>query len=177
MRRFLRPLAALFARAPAASETPPTAMDAFAELRRHAVIGWDLDMTLLGHPAAAAMHDFIRATPDIRHLIVTFRANGTQERIWSDLAAQPHSAGPTSFAAVLTIDDALASGFQRLHRHRAAGLYAGPHSPTEIAYLSWKGQACASWGASVLIDDMTEHVSLGCTTHGIELRHPDVFRF
>lgn len=158
------------------SPQPVTTSSAFNALRGHATIAWDLDMTLIGHPASDALHDFIRATPHIRHVIVTFRSNNIRDTVWADLACLPTAAPRHCFLAAETIDDALADRFQRLRRYRAQGLYAGPPSPAERLYLHWKGEACARWGATVLIDDMTDHVKLGCTASGIQLLHPDVFR-
>lgn len=153
--------------------TPP---DLFGPLRSHATIGWDLDMTLVGHPASGALHAFIRDTPHIRHVIVTFRPTSTRDSVWVDLARLPSAPGAHCFVAAETIDDGVAAAFQRLRRWRAQGLYAGPASPAETLYLCWKGEVCARWGATVLVDDMTDHVSLGCAINGIQLLHPDTFR-
>ena len=146
--------------------------DPFAELRRHAVIAWDLDDTLIGHPASPALHAFIRATPDIRHLIVTFRSHRVAETIWRDLKGPEREL----FFAAETIDDEVAAQYQRLHRQRATGLFAGPLCAAELVYLLWKGAVCARRGAGVLVDDLTEQVRLGCARHGIVLLHPDAFR-
>ena len=142
-----------------------------ADLRTHGCIGWDLDNTLIGHPAAPLMHDFIRAHPGIRHLLITFRS--TADAIGPDLAAQAGSVAAAQFEVIETIDPELAANFQRLQRQRAKGLYAGPMAFCELEYRSWKGRVCARHGATLLIDDMTDHVSLGCERHGITLLHPD----
>jgi hypothetical protein len=143
----------------------------FAVLRQHRCIGWDLDNTLLGHRASDKLHDFIRASPDIRHLLITFRtAQGT---IWTDLASQQRAVSADSFSVVETMDPVLATNFMRLQRQRAQGLYAGPMAFCELEYRSWKGRVCARHGASLLIDDMTDYVSLGCERHAISLLHPD----
>lgn len=141
----------------------------------HGVIAWDVDLTLIGHPASPWMHDFIRRTPQIRHLVVSFRAHGAELSVWDDLEGVPGAAARSCFAALHTIDHDLAARFQRLARHRRAGLYAGPPCPDEMRYLTWKGRICAEAGAGVLIDDMTEHVRLGCEAHGVALLHPDAF--
>lgn len=148
-----------------------TREEGFERLRRHRCIGWDLDNTLLDHPASPAMHDFIRAAPDITHLIITFRTS--QATIWSDLAQLANAAPPSCFAAVETMDPALSASFLRLQQQRQRGLYAGPMAFCELEYRSWKGRVCARHGAGLLIDDMTEHVSPGCERHAITLLHPD----
>jgi hypothetical protein len=165
--------AKLWRRADPAATAAPVAADRFAVLRGHAVIAWDLDDTLLGHAASAAMHDFIRTTPGIRHLIVTFRATPNLASIWADLAGV--SMTEASFVVAETIDETLSAAFLRLQRSRRAGLFAGPLTQLELIYLGWKGAVCSSWGATVLIDDMTEHVRRGCETHGVLLLHPDMF--
>lgn len=152
------------------------ASDAFTGLQCHTTIGWDLDLTLIGHPASDALQDFIRATPHIRHILVTFRPTSTRDTIWTDLARFAALPLAQCFLAVETIDDDVSVTFQRLQRYRAQGLYSGPPSPVEALYLQWKGVVCARWGASVLVDDMTDHVRLGCVAHGIRLLHPDAFR-
>ncbi len=159
-------------------EAGPTPMpnDRFGALRTHAAIGWDLDLTLIGHPASASLHAFIRDTPHIRHAIITFRPTSMRDSVWADLARLPSAPPATSFVGVDTIDDTVAAAFQRLRRWRAQGLYAGPPCPAEALYLRWKGDVCARLGATVLVDDMTDHVRAGCEAHGIQLLHPDVFR-
>ena len=160
LRRILRP-------------PPPAdpAADPFAVLHDHAVIAWDLDDTLVGHRAAQAMAAYIRATPEKRHVIVTFRGASQRDRVWRDLAPLDRS----HFAALETTDDAEAALVQRLLRQRARGLLAGPETAEETAYLHWKGRVCARLGASVLVDDMTELVRQGCAAHDILLLHPDRF--
>ena len=144
---------------------------AFDQLRRYRCIGWDLDNTLIGHPASAEMHAFIRAAPHITHLLITFRTEPAS--VWPDLERFPNAAGRACFKGVETMEPGLAVAFQRLQRQRQLGLYAGPMAFCELEYRSWKGRICARHGAELLIDDMTDHVSPGCERHGIILLHPD----
>jgi hypothetical protein len=44
----------------------------FSILDGHAAIGWDFDNTLIGHAKSQAIHEYIRAHPEKRHVIVTF---------------------------------------------------------------------------------------------------------
>jgi hypothetical protein len=149
----------------------PARVSVLDRLRRYRCIGWDLDDTLIGHPASPAMHDFIRTTPEITHLIITFRT--AADSVWPDLARAAVALPPSCFKTVETMDPALAAGFLRLQRQRQLGLYAGPMAFCELEYRSWKGRTCARHGAELLIDDMTDHVSPGCERHGITLLHPD----
>ncbi len=138
-------------------------------------IAWDFDLTLVGHKAGRKMHEFIRATPQTEHLIVTFRSHGMQHAIWEDLAQETDAVNRTHFSNAFNIDDGLADAAARLRRQRERRVYAGPESPVERAYRHWKGLVCARAGASVLVDDRTEDVAPGCAAFGIVLVHPDVF--
>jgi len=145
------------------------------QLQRHAVLAWDFDDTLVGHHASPAMHRYIAHTPQTRHLIITFRAQGLHTRLWNDLAAATRLIGQTHFERAIHLDDHLSDTVQRLRRLRARNLYAGPDSPAERAYRHWKGMICAQIGAGLLIDDRTDDVQPGCAAFGVELLHPDAF--
>jgi hypothetical protein len=147
----------------------------FELLRGMHALAWDLDDTLIGHPAAPAMYDFIAANPQIAHHIVTFRALGAETRIWTDLAAATQIVGRAHFGRAINVDDNLAGLVARLRRNRASRLFAGPEGPAERAYRHWKGMICAQIGAGALIDDRTDDVTPGCTAFGILHLHPDVF--
>lgn len=158
-------------------DTVTTALprDGFAVLRQHRAIGWDLDGTLLGHSAAPRLHAFIRAHPGLRHVIVTFRSRGLATMLWHDLAAAPTAPPPSSFEAALSMDDDIFTSFHSLRRLRDLGRHAGPPTPVEACYLTWKGRLCAEHGLTVLVDDMTDLVRPGCERHQVTLLHPDDF--
>ena len=147
----------------------------FELLRGMRAVAWDFDDTLVGHPAADAMHNFIAANPQIVHHIVTFRSQSAQAQIWDDLARQTQRVGKAHFERAINVDDALAALVGRLRRHRASRLFAGPEGPAERAYRHWKGMICAQIGAGALIDDRTDDVAPGCAAFGILHLHPDVF--
>lgn len=147
----------------------------FELLRGMRALAWDFDDTLVGHPAAALMHDFIAANPQIAHHIVTFRSQGAEARIWEELAAATQIVGREHFDRAINVDDNLAALVGRLRRHRASRLFAGPEGPAERAYRHWKGMICAQIGAGALIDDRTDDVAPGCDAFGILHLHPDVF--
>ena len=152
-----------------------TVQAALRHLRAARRIAWDFDLTLVGHKAGRRMHDFIRATPQTEHLIVTFRSHGAQSMIWEELAQETDTINRNHFSQAFNIDDGLADAAARLRRQRERRVYAGPESPVERAYRHWKGLVCARAGASVLVDDRTEDVAPGCAAFGIVLVHPDVF--
>lgn len=155
----------------------------FALLDRHDAIGWDFDGTLIRHARSDAMHAWIRANPHKKHVIVTFRTFGWQERIWEHLAdAYPQAPARELFQDVIHIDQNLFVAVDSeqdpridLHRrHDALRTIDGRIYITEIQpYLHWKGEACLKHGLSILVDDMRDLVLPGCTTHGIEYLHPD----
>jgi len=147
----------------------------FAALRAHPIIAWDFDQTLFGHSASPVLHDFIAAHRQLRHVIVTFRSQTSEARLWADLASATSVIGRDHFSAVAMMEDDLAQSAQRLRRNRRQGLYAGPFSPAERAWRLWKGQACRDLSAGVLVDDQHEDVADGCALHGIVLLHPDQF--
>ena len=147
----------------------------FELLRGMRAVAWDFDDTLVGHPAAAAMHGFIAANPQIVHHIVTFRSQGAEERIWEDLGRETQLVGPGHFDRAINVDDKLAALVARLRRHRASRLFAGPEGPAERAWRHWKGMICAQIGAMALIDDRTDDVAPGCAAFGILHLHPDAF--
>ena len=148
---------------------------ALRHLRTARRIAWDFDLTLVGHQAGRVMHDFIRSTPHIEHLIVTFRSHGSQSVIWDELSRETDLVGRNNFLCIYNIEDNLAETTARLRRQRERRLYAGPDSPAERAYRYWKGLVCAKVGASILVDDRTEDVAPGCMAFGIVLIHPDAF--
>ena len=154
---------------------PATSPSALQHLDGASRIAWDFDLTLVGHKAGRVMHDFIRATPHVEHLIVTFRSHGNQALIWHDLAKETDTIGPSHFTGTFNIDDALADATSRLRRQREKLLFAGPETPAERAYRHWKGLVCARNGASILVDDRIEDVEPGCSAFGIVLIHPDAF--
>ncbi|MCW3476742.1 hypothetical protein [Limobrevibacterium gyesilva] len=147
----------------------------FTELRRHRAIAWDFDDTLIGHRSSPLLHAFIRSHRHIRHVIVTFRSHGMQHGVWHDLAAYAAAPEPACFDAILNIPDETYEAFERIFRWREAGLYVGPMTEAERSYLGWKGAVCAQHGLTILIDDNTAHVRLGCDKHEIALFHPDQF--
>lgn len=139
----------------------------FATLLEHDSIGWDADGTLLDHPRAPAMHEFIRRTPEKRHVIVTFRSHGMERRIWTDLFRETDLLGRDDFDSVVNMSDEM---FEReyLSSRTPAGLFI----PTR-RYIEWKGEVCAHLGLTVLVDDATDQVLPGCERYGIIHIHPD----
>lgn len=148
----------------------------FSELLRHKAIAWDLDETLIDHPASYFLQEFINLNPQIEHSIVTFRTHGMENDIWQDIASYPHSPLPSAFKRVFHPSNKIFSDYQILSTARADGLLTGPLMRGEIDFLEWKGKICADNGLSVLVDDRTNFVEIGCKKYGIVLFHPDEFK-
>ncbi len=154
---------------------------ALQRLATHMDIAWDVDNTLIDHPASPLLHRFILATPHIRHVIVTFR-NERQGGPWHALARYASAPGLTAFNQVIYLPEALREqysnaqaaqrnalwpAFDRLLRPRKAGW--------EGTYRAWKGMMCEREGITALVDDMTRLVADGCQRHGVKLFHPADF--
>jgi FMN phosphatase YigB (HAD superfamily) len=151
-------------------------------LDQHGAIGWDFDNTLIDHPNSPEMHRYIRAHPEKRHLIVTFRSFGWQDEVWSTLAALPGAPARECFSGLVNIDDArfvpavpeVGAHVEHARAHDAIRIIGGELLITDVeSYIEWKGLACRELGLTVLVDDKPEHVLRGCAKHGIVHVHPD----
>jgi hypothetical protein len=142
----------------------------------HMILGWDVDGTILDHPAAPLMHRYIRDNPQKRHLIVTFRSHGWEDRIWDELA-ELHQAFPerNAFVEVVNLPNDLYMAYLCARGNSDAPPSELISHPDILAFHEWKGMICAQHGATVLVDDMTEHVIIGCDRHGVTHIHPDEF--
>jgi hypothetical protein len=134
----------------------------FETLMTHDSIGWDVDFTLVGHPRAQAMAEFIRRTPEKRHVLVTFRTHQMARMIWVDLFRESRLT-KDDFSGLLRIADA---------EFEACCMPSGLFIPTPN-WLTWKGEVCHDQGLTVLVDDATDQVKRGCDLHDIVLIHPD----
>lgn len=141
----------------------------FSTLLEHDSIGWDLDGTLIKHPRSQAMHEFIRRTPEKRHVIVTFRSHGMERQIWNDLFRYPMRLGQDDFSGAVNMTDEMFEN-EYLSSRSPAGLFV----PTR-RYIEWKGEVCAHLGLTVLVDDATDQVVPGCEKYGIAYVNPDDF--
>jgi hypothetical protein len=145
----------------------------FPILAQHDAIGWDFDETLARHGNSEAMHAFIKAHPDKRHVIVTFRTHGMQDGVFDELSVYPNAPGPEAFEAVLNIEDEAWERFSA-HRHaRQRGEIGAALTEAETYYLEWKGAMCRKHGLTVLVDDMVDRVKDGCEKNGIVYINPD----
>ena len=154
---------------------------AFQRLATHMDIAWDMDGTLIDHPAAPLLHRFILDTPHIRHVIVTFRS-ARQGTPWALLGGYSSKLGAEHFVRAIHMPDELCAGLsgeasaRRSGRWHSLGLLMRPwRRAADTAHRSWKGQTCQREGITALVDDLTSLVTEGCRRHGVELFHPADF--
>lgn len=152
---------------------------AFARLASHLDIAWDLDGTLVGHPASPLLHRFISATPRIRHVIVTFRTGMGCGDPWAELAAYTDAPGRTCFERVITLQDdkweELAAARRGASPRWSLRRLFRPVPDAERDCRRWKGMVCHRHGLTALVDDLTPMVAEGCRHYGVDLFHPDDF--
>jgi hypothetical protein len=154
---------------------------AFQRLATHMDIAWDMDGTLIDHPAAPLLHRFILDTPHIRHVIVTFRS-ARQGTPWARLGGYSHKLGAEHFVQAIHLPDELCAGLSGENLTRRSGYWPAlgqlirPWRRTaDTAHRSWKGLICQQEGITALVDDLTSLVAEGCRRHGVELFHPADF--
>lgn len=145
---------------------------AFDELRTHEHICWDMDETLVDSEASELLHEFILQNPQIHHTIVTFRCQGHEKHVWSDLAEYALAPTEQHFKGLYYPSELMNESYVT-HRSRRLREKLDPALvKAETDYLEWKGSICALVGATALVDDLTEMVEKGCRKHGIRLFHP-----
>lgn len=154
---------------------------AFQRLATHMDIAWDMDGTLIDHPAAPLLHRFILDTPHIRHVIVTFRS-ARQGTPWARLGGYSHRLGAEHFVRAIHLPDELCAGLSDETSARRSGAWPAlgqlirPWRRTpDSAHRSWKGLICQQEGITALVDDLTSLVAEGCRRHSVELFHPADF--
>lgn len=145
----------------------------FDVLLAQPAIGWDFDGTLIDHPASEAMHAFILAHPEKRHVIVTFRTHGMERRIWRELAQYPGAPRSENFVGILNIEDEAWEAHNTHTIQRQIGRLSGPPTKEELYYVEWKGMVCHRHGLTALVDDNIPHTISGCEKHGIILIDPN----
>ena len=149
-------------------------------LASHMDIGWDVDGTLLDHPASLLLHRFILDTPHIRHVIVTFRSE-RHGNPWGRLGQYGAGLGPAAFARTMFLPDELSAGLADETARRSSiwpgipRLLRRAQPRFGAAHRTWKARVCEQEGITALVDDLTGIVAGGCQRHGVELFHPADF--
>jgi hypothetical protein len=115
-------------------------------LSDHRDVAWDLDGTLYDHPNSEMFAEFIRTNPFNQTFhIITFRCH---------------------FKTITNVADFIYAEYHH-------GVRLGNNPKAVERYMTWKGMIAEKVGATILLDDMTSLVELGCERHGIALLHPD----
>jgi hypothetical protein len=142
-------------------------------LSPHVVIGWDVDGTILDHPKARLMHDYIRDHPEKRHIVVTFRSHGWEKVVWDDINEhhEDFPLEPGLFQGILNVPNATYAAYELARKTTLLGM----DDPRIVEYLEWKGRMCSENGITVLVDDLTDVVIRGCDRYGVTHVHPDWF--
>ena len=143
-------------------------------LLTYAAIGWDFDGTLIDHHNSERIHAFIRQHVSKRHLILTFRSHGYQNRMFVEMRLRyPQAPHPECFADVINISDVAWENFDEADRQRRLHQLSGPLTQAETYYVEWKAMICHRLAIPVLIDDRRDQVLPGCKRYGIDYLHPD----
>jgi hypothetical protein len=130
----------------------------------HQKIGWDMDGTLIQGPNADLFRAYIVAHPEKRHHVITFR-----DREWAKVIHHE--------LALVGLDPALIASVENcpepLHDMFMLSREPGNVVPKVVAdravhgFLRWKGRRAGELGCTILVDDMTEWVVLGCQENGV----------
>ena len=140
----------------------------FEQLRPFKIVAWDFDGTIDDHHRAEDFHRFIRDNPfGQTHHIVTFRSHGMQDMIWPTLGNYADPCSSAHFGAIHNLSDEM---YESYHSRQALPFEEACRVQEE--FLNWKGSVCKQIGAEVLIDDMRDLVTRGCSNHGIAYFHP-----
>lgn len=115
------------------------------ELDKHEIIAWDFDGTLVNGINSQEYREYIIAHPEKKHFIVTFRNS----------------------IMALTIPYELSEvGFNFKH---ITGVMTNPtgESVADETVATYKARAAEFVGATILVDDMPEAASAGCSERNI----------
>lgn len=142
-------------------------------LDEHEAIAWDFDGTLFDHRYSHKMHDYIRAHPEKKHVIVTFRSglatNGKPwvDKVWEELGQYQNPLTKDHFHSVINMSE------ETFDTHGSKWRPGGIIIDATAYYTEWKGQMCHENGLTVLVDDNGDHTIPGCTKYGIVYIDPE----
>jgi hypothetical protein len=155
------------------------------KLNDHKIIGLDMDETLVGGPCSYILREWVKENFINKELwIVTFRVGVYVPQVWSELAS--FHINRRQFAGLKSLPNALFNDYcevKKAFKYKDTNpnkfqRFLNAHKWTEEeaqrkhdALLHWKGETCASIGATVLVDDLPEMVIPGCKANNITLIH------
>ncbi|CAM6054945.1 unnamed protein product [Sphagnum tenellum] len=133
----------------------------------HDAIAWDFDKTLIDNEHTPLFYEYIHNTPNKRHVIVTFRTHGMQDRMFQELAAN-NGPAETDFAGYANISNEAWEAWNADAKKRRIGDLKGPPTEAETYYTHWKGETCHKLGLSILVDDDIRNTLPGCRKFGVK---------
>jgi len=144
-------------------------------LKKHSVIAWDMDQTLVNGPNSEYFQDYIRRHPEKSHHIVTFRNKNWADTIFGELENIGFDAYKHISAVHSCPEDihdsymAKNSGGMVMHRFMLSrSMSLEQFNKNVSAFPIWKGFQCKKIGATIIIDDMPTFVVPGCAKYDIE---------
>jgi len=144
-------------------------------LRKHSIIAWDMDQTLVNGPNSAYFLDYIRRHPEKKHNIITFRNKSWANMIWAELEKvgfDAHKHISAIYNCPEDIHDSFmvkSSGMIEINRFmQSRSMSLGDFDKNVEFFPLWKGFQCKKIGATVIIDDMPDFVVQGCEKYDVE---------
>lgn len=154
-------------------------------LDNHKIIGLDMDKTLIEGPCSYPLRQWVKENFLQKEIwIITFRTGPYVAQVWNDLA--PFQLSREQFAGMKALPPKIYTEYNevkkafrykdtnpgKFQRFLAANKWTEEEAIRKHdALLHWKGEACASVGATVLVDDLPELVLPGCNTNGVTFVH------
>lgn len=148
------------------------------QLGSHDIIAWDFDGTLVDGPLSHMWRTYLLENPQQQHHIVTFRTGPSRaglpgtwaEDCYHELAEL--GVRRSKIHAVHSIPQEIFThyGVARLYCETSQALVPEVQQNAE-KLMEWKGKCAASFGATILVDDMEEMVRLGCDRYGVAFLH------
>ena len=144
-------------------------------LDQHQVIAWDMDQTLIGGPNSNFFRAYIKAHPEKRHHVVTFRDRRWAMEIWQELTNCGDFRAKDAIKSVESCPEIIHNCYMvefRTPQFRepfiaSLKLTRDQFNAHVQAFAYWKGLRASHIGATLLVDDMPEWCLPGCEAHGI----------
>lgn len=152
-------------------------------LDQHDSICWDMDGTLVANhfpaPNADFFHSYIKAHPQKRHVILTFRNKEWADEIYDELEGLGMRNARSLISEIIScpsmIHDSYMMHTNRPHMVDRFKDHFGLDDETFMEYVDaftfWKGKMAKAAGCTILVDDLPEWVVDGCTEHGVVFLH------
>lgn len=160
-------------------------MNLIEELNNHRIIGLDMDETLIEGPRSFILQQWVKENCVNKELwVITFRTGPYVAQVWPELARfgiqREAFAGMKALPPKIYTDyhlvkkgfvykDTNPAKFERFLQANNLTLRQAEEKFNALTH--WKGEACASVGATVLVDDLPNMVLPGCQANGVKFIH------